>query len=336
MLQEGMEGLGRIRGFSDTDLADALVALAASERRAIALLVAALAEFDARRLYLGLGYSSLFAYCTDALHLSEQASFNRIEAARLSRRLPIVLDCIADGTLSLTGARLLAPHLTDENQRDVIAEARHKKTREIEQLVARIRPLPPAPTVIRRVPVKRGVAAAELPSPARQLVSPASDQPATAPSRPRVTPLSETTYRVQVTISADAHNLLREAQQLLRHALPNGDAAAIVERALQVLVAQLRRAKFGEASRPMTETASASKGRHIPASVKRAVAARDGHRCAFVSEEGRRCEETGFLEYHHVVPYARGGAAAADNIELRCRGHNVYEAELVFGAWERG
>jgi hypothetical protein len=41
--------------------------------------------------------------------------------------------------------------------------------------------------------------------------------------------------------------------------------------------------------------------------------------------------ERGFLEFHHVAPYALGGEATAANIQLRCRSHNAYEARLYFG-----
>ena len=44
-----------------------------------------------------------------------------------------------------------------------------------------------------------------------------------------------------------------------------------------------------------------------------------------------RCRETGFLEFHHVEPYAFGGPATVANIQLRCRAHNLYEASLCFG-----
>lgn len=64
--------------------------------------------------------------------------------------------------------------------------------------------------------------------------------------------------------------------------------------------------------------------------MKRDVWTRDGGQCAFVGAAGR-CSETGFLEYHHVVPYADGGDAIAANIQLRCRAHNAYEAEEWFG-----
>jgi hypothetical protein len=71
--------------------------------------------------------------------------------------------------------------------------------------------------------------------------------------------------------------------------------------------------------------------RHVPAAVRRAVWTRDGGRCAFVGANGRRCTERGFIEFHHTAPYAAGGAATVDSIELRCRAHNLYEGALDFG-----
>ena len=50
-----------------------------------------------------------------------------------------------------------------------------------------------------------------------------------------------------------------------------------------------------------------------------------------VEPHGRRCEERGFLEFHHVVPYAMGGEATVENIQLRCRAHNGSEADLYYG-----
>jgi len=74
-----------------------------------------------------------------------------------------------------------------------------------------------------------------------------------------------------------------------------------------------------------------SLSRHIPDSVRRAVWDRDEGRCAFVASTGRRCEQGAFLEFHHIQPYAMRGAATVDNISLRCRRHNAYESEVVFG-----
>jgi hypothetical protein len=57
---------------------------------------------------------------------------------------------------------------------------------------------------------------------------------------------------------------------------------------------------------------------------------RDLGRCAFVAPDGRRCGERAFVQFHHVKPYAVGGEATVDGIELRCGRHNRYEARLFF------
>jgi hypothetical protein len=119
-------------------------------------------------------------------------------------------------------------------------------------------------------------------------------------------------------------------QDLLRHSMPNGDLAAIFDRALTLLLDDLERAKLAATSRPRASRGTAG-SRHIPSAVKRAVWVRDGGRCAFVGTQGR-CAETGMLEYHHVLPYAEGGRADIEGIELRCRAHNQYEAALWFGS----
>jgi 5-methylcytosine-specific restriction endonuclease McrA len=145
-------------------------------------------------------------------------------------------------------------------------------------------------------------------------------------------------YLLRVTLSAGAHAKLRRAQDLMRHKLPNGDPAAILERALVLLVDQLEKTKTAKTSRPRrtstTCAKSSAESRHTPAPVRRAVWVRDEGRCAFVGPHGR-CMETGCLEYHHVIPFARGGSTDVTNIALRCRAHNNFESELWFGRCEQ-
>lgn len=88
----------------------------------------------------------------ESFHLSEHAAYLRIEAARSAQRFPIILDRLADGSLHLTGIGLLGPHLTAENHVELLDAATHKSKRDIEQLIARVRPQPDAPAVIRKLP----------------------------------------------------------------------------------------------------------------------------------------------------------------------------------------
>src|SRR4029079_5866288 len=101
---------------NDSDLTAELGRLAYGEREATAALIVHLAEFDARRLYEGAGYSSMFQYGRAVLRMSEDAVYNRIGGARAARRFPAIVDMLVSGALSPTTARLPARHLTAEQQ----------------------------------------------------------------------------------------------------------------------------------------------------------------------------------------------------------------------------
>ena len=137
---------------SDTELAVEVKRLAGCERETTAALISHLAEFDARRLYLGAGCSSLFTYCTEVLRLSEHEAYNRIVAARVGRRFPLVRDMLCEGSLNLTSVRLLGPHLTGDNHRALLAAAFGKSRREVEELIARHFPQPDVPCSVRKLP----------------------------------------------------------------------------------------------------------------------------------------------------------------------------------------
>jgi 5-methylcytosine-specific restriction endonuclease McrA len=98
---------------------------------------------------------------------------------------------------------------------------------------------------------------------------------------------------------------------------------------LTLLVATLEKDKCASTSRPRRAREASAASRHVAAAVKRDVWTRDQGQCAFVGSLGR-CVERGFLELHHVKPYAEGGAATVENLQLRCRAHNAHEAELDF------
>ena len=304
-----------------------------NERQATAHLIAALAELDARRLYLGQGCSSLFTYCTQFLRLSEHAAYGRIEAARIARRFPVVLELLASGSVTLTAVGLLAPHLSPENHRELLESARHKSKREVEHLVASLRPLPPVPSTVRKLPSPKPPDAVSIdlgvvPTDAGVSSVPCASSPATRPAV--VGPLAPDRYKVQFTVSRETYEKLRRVQDLLRHTIPSGDPVAIFDRALTLLLADLERKKLAVTERPRATRPASRASRHIPAAVRRQVWARDGGQCAFMGASGR-CRERSFLEFHHVVPYAAGGQTTTENLELRCRAHNAYEAERHFG-----
>ena len=370
---------------SDAELVTEVQRLARVEREATAQLVAHLAELDARRLYLGAGFPSLFTYCTEVLRLAEHATYNRIEAARAARRFPVVLELLGKGSLNLTSVRLLAPHLTDDNHRELLAAASGKSKREVAELLARYFPRPAVRDSIRRLPARSQPAPPVGPTPWGAPGAPSSSAFPASPDEPsprgsihdcapndapgcpgaphplldsgrgptpggpgtadprragatpgarhrqEVTPLAPDRFEIRFTASARTCEKLRLAKDLLRHSVPTGDTAEIVDRALAALLRDVARGKVAATDRPRESRGTAAGSRHVPAEVKRAVWLRDGGRCAFVAGNGHRCAERGFLEFHHVEPYAVGGRPVVDNIALRCRAHNRHEADLFYG-----
>ena len=283
-----------------------------------------LGEVEARRLYLPAACPSMHVYCTRVLGMSEDQAFKRIRAARVVRRCPLVGTAVEEGRLHLSAVVLLAPHLTAENAEAMVAEASGRSKAEIEVLLARLAPRPDVPDRLERVVgqlvLAPGPSAAADPEPPRRV------DRTTA-----VAPLAPERFALQVTIGETTKQKLLRAQGLLRHQVPSGDLAEVLDRALDALLERVEGKKLGKARAPRVAKRSA-KGRYVPRDVRRQVVARDGVRCSFVAEDGRRCEEIGFLELDHVVPVARGGRATVESVRVLCRSHNQYEAERILGA----
>lgn len=323
---------------SDDALLARIKVLAVRERDATVELVAHLAALESRKTHLGEGPGSLYLYCRDQLHLSEDAAWNRAATASAVRLYPVILDWLVDGSLNVTTVRVLRPVLTSVNHLAILAEARHRSRKEVEMIVARLNPKPDVPSTVRKVPAPVVKSATILPltegasAPATSTASQPTPPPAA--SRPVVAPLAPERYRVQFTVSKETHDKLRRIQDLLCREVPDGDPAAIFDRALDVLLREVEKKKIAAITRPRRSLPGTKAGsRHIPAHVRRAVWKRDGGRCAYEGRAGR-CPERRYLEWHHVLPHGHQGPATIANISLRCRAHNVYESELVFGRFD--
>src|SRR5262245_23093600 len=250
----GLMNTNAIQSLSDEQLLHDVQAAACCERGATAQLLALLAEMDVRRVYLQQGYSSLFTYCTGCLHLSEHAAYGRIEAARAARKFPSLLDRFADGSITLTTICLLSNHLTPENHEQLLAAAMHKTRREVEQLVATLRPMPDVPSAVRKPPQAAPFIAAASDGPTIALAAPVVTSATLAsttqepspirPSLPIVRAVAPERYKVQFTIGPEMHRKLRTLQDLMRHSVPNGDVATIFDRAVTLLLREIERRKL--------------------------------------------------------------------------------------------
>jgi hypothetical protein len=349
-----------IGSLSDEELLIRLGSLVGQSRRTEADLIAHLAEVDARRLYAREASPSMFAYCTQVLHMSEHEAYLRINIARASRKHPRLLAMLETGQLHLSGAAELAPLLPGLSlpQRDALLDrAIHKSKRQIQELVAELAPRPEVGSTIRQVPRRAMAPAGPAVSPPTASATgtalanhsaPAAPPPAVASGpaatsepllvvrapvvarRETVAPLAPSRYLVQFTASAD----LRSKLERLKALRPGVDLADLIEQAVTEKLERLEARRFGLAKNPRTEPAvpQPSGSRYIPAAIRRAVYERDGGRCRYEDASGRRCSATEYLEFDHCgIPWARGGEHTVANLRLLCPTHNALEAERDFG-----
>ncbi|HYJ33314.1 MAG TPA: hypothetical protein VE326_08865 [Candidatus Binatia bacterium] len=403
---------------SDAVLLRDLARIVRDEHLALAKLLSHLAEVDARRLYVPAGRPSMFAYCVEELHFSEDTAYKRIRAARAGRQFPEIFIAIAEGRIHLAAVFLLAPHLTAENVRGLVDAATHRTKAEVEALVAStfssgqpawqpsavIRALPqlaPGRVVSALAPGRvvsalggllgslgQGIAVQEQKSDRSGSDMMPDSSPPTPPVSTSKTPFQTELapgrvenpaarpepewYSVQLTIPKTTHDKIMRLQALLSHSMPSGDIVQVLERAVEIALVQVERRKIGShrsradspapkpaqnlrggsGARPAKRSTSQGGGgcstksareqvsvvrraaprRYIPAHVRRAVWERDQGQCTFVTHAGHRCSARRFLEFDHVEPVARGGKATVNGLRLRCRAHNQYEAERIFGA----
>ena len=336
-------------------LFERIKSLALQERGATVELVAHLAELIGRKTDLGEGWGPVYEHCRAHLHLSEDAAYNRVAAARAVRRFPVILDHLANGWVNVTTVKVLAPVLTSENHLALLAEVRHRRKSEVELIVARVAPRAEVPGRMRKLPARPPLptgtkASAETSNetgPSRsqetgETGAPASARDASTPEsapkplvrppayRPPVKPLAPARFRLDVTVGQEAHDALRFLQDMLAREISGGDISKVVERCVLTTAAEVRRTRMAAAKSPRAPRPTKEGSRAVAAHVCRAVWKRDAGRCTFVGRHGR-CTQTRYLEIHHIHPHALGGPATVENLALRCRAHNVYESEQVFG-----
>jgi hypothetical protein len=296
---------------SDEVLVAKTVEVAGASRRALANLLPYLGEFGERQLYRQEACSSMFAYCTQRLGMSEDEAFARIRVARLCKRFPRALRLLAEGKVHLTGLRLLAPHLCEENVEEILGRAAGLSRRKIEELVCELAPKADAPAVVRKLPQPRNVtsdkkipvqgsgqvtqpAPTAQPAPARTMAGPAA----------LVQPLAPARYKVQFTTDQVTRDKLKKAQELAGRGV---SLETLMTRAIDLFTADLEKKRLGVADRKPRPAKTTS--RYIAKPTRRLVFERDGGQCTFQDSATDRCTE-------------RHGRSA----------HNQLAAEKYFGA----
>ena len=151
-----------LRSLPDGRIIGRLKELGSKERELQATILLYLSEIERRRLYLPLGYGSLFDLCTSSLGYTRATAARRIASARAVARFPLALELLLTGEINITTLSIASRILGEDNHREVLSAIRGKSTREVDMLVSSRSPVPmPRETVrplcvMRRAPESEG------------------------------------------------------------------------------------------------------------------------------------------------------------------------------------
>ena len=332
---------------SSEDLDSSAVTIASDEKQNVARLIAHIAEIGKRKYYLKLGYTSLFEYCVSRLNLGEGTVHRRTQVAKICRAVPQILEALHAGRLHLTGACLIAPHLTAENVESLIRAAEGKTKRAIEEILITLAPKKEFNPSIRKQPSSKpamrdqevneepsNVPAPEEPKLEDKTPSPAGGQR----SHDLLQPATEERYNFRFSAGNEFTDRFKRAAEVLNINSPHCHIEEVFDAALEALLEkkdpkrkQERRRKReaqktppGEEKPTENESASPTVSRYIPSEVRERVLDKAGQQCDYHGPDGVRCSSRTGLEVDHTLPFAVYQRNDEDTLRALCPAHNRF------------
>ncbi len=264
------------------------ITVAAKFHKAESRLISILQEIDGHSQFRKLQCSSLFDYGTRILKLSEANTLNFIAVARKSKTVPELKKAIEDGILTVSKARKITPVITTENKDHWIGLASELSKNNLEKEVARVCPK--------------------------------------AAVTDRAQHISEDRVKLTIGISEEVLGLLKRVQDLESQRTRSAvNYEATIKQALELYINKLDPVEKAKRSQlknapPEHVLGHAQIPFHrqtIPQNLKHEIYLRDKGKC---TQPG--CENSRWIDIHHIIPISRGGTNELPNLTTLCSGHH--------------
>ncbi|MBC7371146.1 MAG: HNH endonuclease [Bdellovibrionaceae bacterium] len=296
-----------------------------NEKAATHLVLQYIHEVSQRSLHLQFGYESIYKLLTLRHKYSSNQAYDRIDAARVLKVNPQVINKVQDGSLNLTQLIKVGQCMKHEEKagRDFTAEQSDLIFEQIEN---------------KTIFETEKVLAVEMDF--------------TPKKHQKITPQSNDTVTALMIFTSEEYELIRKVQSLISHSVPNNDLAKAFVHLAENYVRKLegkkpedkkaneskveckthsKVVKFAENSATTTQgfpdsrvtNLKAGKRSYISIKTRRQLMRTAKSTCEhYDAETGKRCGSQFCLQVDHIIPFEYGGSDHIQNLRILCGFHN--------------
>lgn len=317
---------GEIKSFSNEDLLLSTERLVEEERKIVQVLIWHLQEIQDRKLYLYLGYDSLYKCLILHFKMSDTTAYSRIKVLKILEEVPEVGESLKSGELNISNIglahsfiekhqKITGEELSRSDKAEIFENLKDKTTTEAKEFFARCNP----ETALPHDEIKR---------------------------------LTETHSQMRSTISNKLVDKINYLKSLISHEHIHPTHEELLTLAFDALIEKAEKKKgihqkssdikenrnsrqnknsesesnhSTENTNPPTQCLTNGTSRYIPREVKRYVLNRAQNQCEHVHTNGERCGSRFQLQFDHIIEFSKGGKATIENMQLLCRVHNAFK-----------
>lgn len=313
-----------VKSLSDQQLIERTEYLARRERAVVEYLIWHLQEIQDRKLFILMGYTSLFECLVKHFKYSEPVAYTRMSALKIMSAVPEAAGALNSGEVSLTTLSLTQSFIRKQEKEtgekisleqkiQYLESIKNRSAAEVKKVLATIHPV------------------AELPL-------------------DKVHHLTSDHAQLQVVVDNSTLEKIEKLKSLISHENIDPSYNEIFNLSLDLAIKEIEKKKGinttgrnlkmnasveaassaacqDDSHQPLssqlsTQSFSGKSSRYVSRDIKRTVLSRSNGQCEHIHSNGQRCSSKFQIEFDHILAFSKGGGAGIDNIQSLCRVHN--------------
>jgi len=326
-----------LQNLSDDELDRSLKSLVKKENEVLSEILLHIREVDLRRLYLKKSFGSLFDYLTKQMGYSSGPAQRRIDAARLSKEVPSLIEDLKAGNLNLSQVSLVQQLIRQKKMSYRKRACGSEQASNSDLFTSNDRnslckTQPQAKTELLDSLKNKSIAESQV------IVSKALDIEML--EKPKIKRQADESVRLEISFSKEQWDKLEKMKSLLSHSLPTGTWDQVLEYVADRIIASKTKARIQNgAESPRDEVNEKDKAKSSDKNGENQMPAKFQKKRSFYQLRkdllsrhsscqhrdkltNQVCTSTWQLQVDHIQPKWAGGSDEIENLRVLCAQHN--------------